>query len=470
MPSFSTIVQDPKIRRLVQEGFLERNFHDALAPKTLFRQEVEAEQWNGKEGDEKVFSRSGLIEPDASPIVPGGDAEVGDYSFEQWMAQLNRYGKSLDTDMPTDMLAIASLFMENAKKLGIHAAMTLNRKVRAVIYNAAESGWTVTDGVQPAVTVLRVKSLNGFTRARNPNLAGGSKVRFDPVSTSNPLAIEVFDTTPAWASRNVVAFAPDIAGDENGPGTITLNAAVTVADRAAVRSVDRSNIVRVGGGDKVDDVTSIDKPTFTDVRAALALLQQDNVPTHADGLYHAHCDPTSIGLMYANDEFQRLNTSLPDYSIYKNFTLGEILGARFVRNTECPIRSNTKFWDGAMQGYSLRDPFAGELTNNGTAAGMNVHRMIFTGKDMIREYWADQSGLVSEAGLTGKMKDIRNISSEGIELFTDRVKLIYRAPLDRLQSKVASTWSFIGTWTVPTDATTGSAARFKRAVAIMHGE
>lgn len=471
--NFSIIAQDPKIRKLVQEGFLERNFHEALVPRTLFREEVEAEQWQGKEGDEKVFSRSGLIEPDATPIVPGDDASVGEVEYEQWSAMLNRYGKSIDTDMPTDLVAIASLFMENTKKLGIHAAMTLNRRVRAELYNAAESGWTVADGGQTAVTSLRVKSLNGFTRARNPNTVNASRVRFDPVTTSNPLSIQIFDTAgPAYVTRSVVGFTPDIAGDERGPGTLTLSGgAVTVLDRAAVKSIDRTDIIRVGGGDKVDDVTTIDKPTFSDVRAALALLQGSNVQPHSDGLYHCHLDPTSVSLMYDNDEMQRLNTGIPDYSIFKKFALGELLGTMFVRNNECPIATNTRFSGGQSQAYSAQDPFAPELYNNGSAStGMKLHRALFTGRDLIREYYADQSGLISEAGLTGKMKDMGSVSSDGIELFTKRVKVIFRAPLDRLQSKVASTWSFIGTWSVPTDATTGSAARFKRCVAVMHGE
>lgn len=317
------------------------------------------------------------------------------------------------------------------------------------------------------MTTLRVKSLNGFTRARNPSLANASRVRFDLVSSNNPLAIEIYDTSPGFVARNVIGFTPDLAGDEEGPGTLLLSAAVTVLDRAAIRSSDRTGIVRAGGGDKIDDLTSVDKPTFVEFRAAIAMLRGNNVPTHSDGLYHAHLDPTSESLSYNNDEFQRLNTSLPDYHFYKDFSLGKILGCLFIRNNEAPLYTNTRYANGAAQAYSLADPFAGELQ---TPAGMNVHRILFTGQDYIREYYADQSGLVSEAGLTGKMKDPGRITSDGIELFVERVKLIYRAPLDRLQSKVAATWSFIGTWTVPTDASAGGPARIKRAVEVQHGE
>jgi len=53
---------------------------------------------------------------------------------------------------------------------------------------------------------------------------------------------------------------------------------------------------------------------------------------------------------------------------------------------------------------------------------------------------------------------------------TDRVQLLIRSPLNRLQDLVSTSWKFIGDWPVRTDVTTGDAARYKRVVAIEHGE
>ena len=62
------------------------------------------------------------------------------------------------------------------------------------------------------------------------------------------------------------------------------------------------------------------------------------------------------------------------------------------------------------------------------------------------------------------------IVNNGIEVFTDRIQLVIRAPLNRTQDQVATTWKFIGDWPIRTDVTTGDAARFKRVVQIESGE
>ena len=62
------------------------------------------------------------------------------------------------------------------------------------------------------------------------------------------------------------------------------------------------------------------------------------------------------------------------------------------------------------------------------------------------------------------------ISNNGIEVNVDRVQLIIRSPLNRLQDVVSTAWKFIGDWPVRTDATSGDAAYFKRALVIEHGE
>jgi hypothetical protein len=115
------------------------------------------------------------------------------------------------------------------------------------------------------------------------------------------------------------------------------------------------------------------------------------------------------------------------------------------------------------------DPFAGELTSDGTAAGVPIHRPLFTGQAAIYEYYQELSQLITEAGVTGKVGE-PSITNSGIDVFTDRIQLIFRSPQNRIQDIVATSWKFIGDWPVRTDVTTGDAARFKRIVVIEHGE
>jgi len=463
MADFSTILQTPEIRALVQENMLERAFHDALFPRLLFRGEATPQVWPANVGDSMIFTGAGLIKPKMKALVPGTDPTPSTYSAEQWTATLQQYADTIDTHMPTSITAIADLFLRNAHQLGMSAGQAMNRIVRDRMYNAAESGWTVADGIQNSVSVLRVKRLNGFTRARRPDLPFGSAVRFDYVSTNNPLPITV-----GASSVNVIGFSPDVAGDEVGPGTLTLSGPVTVADRDPVYSIDRTYLVRVGGGNSVDDIDSSDILKLSDIRAAVARFWQQNVPEHADGRFHCHIDPTSQAQIFADSEWRQLLTSLPDYYMYRQFALGELLNTVFFRNSECPVPETVE--GGSTGTYTQDDPFAGELYNNGNpATGVKVHRALFTGQGGIYEYHQDLSGLLTDAGLTGKIGEPR-VTNNSIEVFTDRIQLILRSPLNRLQDMVSTSWKFIGDWPTRTDATTGDAARFKRFCVVMSGE
>jgi hypothetical protein len=463
---FSVIAQAPEVRALVQDGVLERAFHDSLFPSMLYRGEATPVLWPANIGDRQIFTGTGLLAKNQRPLVPGVDPTPKTFSSEQWEAVAQQYADSIDTHMPTSMMAIASLFYRNAQQLGLQAGQSLNGIVRNKIYNAGLSGWTVADGAQNTTNTLRVKRLNGFTRARRPDLAAGSPVRYDPVSANNPLPIKLF--AGSEVARNVIGYTADTAGDEVGPGTITIDGStVSVLDRAYVMSVNRTFLTRVGGGNSVDAVGSSDLFRLADVRSALAQMRTNNVPAHQDGYYHCQLDPTSEAQIFADSEFQRLLTSLPDFYMYKQFGIGVLLGSIFIRNSESPIPETVI--GGTAGTYSLDDNFAGELYSNGNpATGTVVHRPVFCGQSLIMEYHSDLANLITEAGITGKVAEPR-ITNNGIDVFTERIQLIIRAPLNRLQDMVSTSWKFIGDWPVRTDGAVGSAAYYKRVVIVEHG-
>jgi hypothetical protein len=469
MPDFSIILQSPEIRQIVQTNTLERMFHDSLMPRLLFRGEAMPQPYPAGVGDTMFFSAPGLIDVDGRPLAPQTDPSPVNFTYEQWFAQLQQYAGTIDTHMPTSMVAIAELFLRNAQQLGLQAARTLNSIVRDRMYNAALSGWTVANGAQSGTSLI-VQRLNGFTRARNPNLAAGSPVRFDQVSANNPLSIHVFDN---GADRvcNVTGYSSVTPGDEIGPGTLTLDASmVSVANRGYVFSADASDVIRVGGGNSVDSLGASDVVTLADCRSAVAQFWQNNVPEHPDGRFHCHLDPISQTRLFADNEFQRLLTALPDYYMYKQFALGELLGTVFFRNSECPVASTVV--GGSTATFSQKDPFAGELFSLGVlptsnASSLPVHRLLFTAQGGIFEYYSDLSNLITEAGVTGKVGEPR-IVNNGIEVMSERIQLIIRGPLNRLQDMVSTSWKFIGDWPARTDAATGDAARYKRFTAIEH--
>jgi hypothetical protein len=282
------------------------------------------------------------------------------------------------------------------------------------------------------------------------------------VSSVNPLAVLILDSGgPTEVARNVIGFTADIAGDETGPGTLTLSGgAVSVASGTYVVSVDRTFIVRSGGGMSSRDLTpGTDLATLANVRSVVANFWQDTVPEHPDGRFHAHVGPTALGQLFTDNEFQRLLTSLPDYYMYKSFAIGELLNTAFYRNSECPVVSTVV--GGNLNVYDVRDPFAGELTVTGLAGGGQINRMLFTAQGCVSEYYADLNSLITEAGVTGRVGEA-SISNNGIEVNSERIQMVIRAPLDRLQQKVSTSWKLIADWPIRTDAATGSAARIKR--------
>jgi hypothetical protein len=461
MADFTVILQDPNIRALVQDGILERAFHDALFPRLLYRGEAAPVIFPGNVGDSMFFTGTGLIPPNGQPIVPGQDPIPQTYTEEQWNAIVQQYAQTIDTHMPTSIVAIANLFLRNAQQLGLAAGQTLNRIVRNRMFNAALSGNTVASASGAATTSLPVVRLNGFTRSRRPDLALGSPVQFSVVTGNNPLPINIIHAGVPL-SVNVIGFSSTNPGDEVGPGTLTLDVAQTFSSRDPVISNDASVLVRVGGGNSIDSINAGSLLTMQAVRSAVSRMRQENVPEHTDGAFHCHLDPTSESEIFADPEWQRLHTSLPDYFMYKQFGIGYILGVAFFRNTESPLKETVGDKSG---NYILTDPFPGELLN---ASSVPVHRALFTGQGGIMEYYIDLALLLTEAGVTGKVGEPR-ISNNGIEVNTERIQLLLRSPLNRLQDLVSASWKFMGDWPIRTDATTGDAARYKRFVAIEHG-
>ena len=144
----------------------------------------------------------------------------------------------------------------------------------------------------------------------------------------------------------------------------------------------------VGGGFKVDDIGSGDLPKLSDVESAIARLSDYNVRPFADGFFHAHLDSTSVAKMFLDDDLKRLNQSLPDYYMYKTMALGTMLNTIFVKNSECP-RADT---------VSSDENLAMELK---TPAGVDVRRILFMGQGLVKEYFNDQSSMITDAGMIG---------------------------------------------------------------------
>lgn len=438
----------------IQDRTLQRVFRDSLFPRLLFRMEAQVELWPVNLGTNTTFTRAGLIRPTTRPLTPGVDPTPKTYGLEQWEATAMKFGDSIDTNMPTSYVTLASQYLRNMHQLGLSAGQSMNRVVRDKGYNAYVAGNTVTDvAATSGANTLHVANLNGFTR----QLYNGRPAL---VSSTNPVVI----TIPLLGTtHSITAFTPDTTGDEIHGGTITITPAIgaDVASRSSVLANTRSRVIYSGGGTSVDDLSSVDAFAVRDIRAAVAQLRFNNVPPHEDGMYHCHLDPVSESQVFADNEFQRLNQSMPDYIHYRRFALATFAGVVFYRNNEVPSvqTCDTDSATGNTHGF--------ELLNGAT---VTLHRPIFTGQGWIEEKYLDESRYISEAGVMGKIGEFA-VTNGGVQVMTERVRLILRSPMDRLQETTASTWSFSGDWPVPSDQLgPGSPATFKRSVVCVHGE
>jgi hypothetical protein len=296
-----------------------------------------------------------------------------------------------------------------------------------------------------------IVNLDGFTR----KLFNG---RPTPISAGNPLPITV-NGVPV----NAIGFTSDIAGDEIHSGTLTTDVAVAaLAGREIILARNRARVIYSGAGPlSVDSISAVDTFRLADVRAAVAQMRFDNVPPHEDGSYHVHLDPISESQIFGDNEFQRLNQSIPDYIHYRRFAAAYLLNCTFYRNTEAPTSATVD--EDPENGFTT----GFEMTN---ATAVPLHRPIFTGMGAVEEKYLDESRYISEAGVQGKIGEFA-VTNAGVQVMTERIRLILRAPQDRLAQQTASTWSFSGDWPIPTDETSRSSpASYKRAVVVIHGE
>lgn len=452
---------------IVQDNTLVREFRDALFPQLLFREEARPEKWEVNVGDIQVFTRASLLAPNVTALTPGADPTPKNPSFEQWRVQAAQYGDAIDTHMPSSRTALAPIFARNAKTLGLQAGQSLNRLARNRLFCAYTGGDSVADNAGGGVTV-RVASLNGFTTT----IVNGEEV---PISAAAPKVIRISGLA---GTHDAIAFSPDNPLNPFGPGSLTLAVAAGAwAAGARVLAADAPRIIRVGGVATVDGLTSVSAISLKEIRSAVATLRRNRVPTHPDGYYHVHLDPIAESQLYNDNEFQRLNQGVPDGLRYAEFAIGRLLGCIFFSNNESPNVFNSAeageagLLDSrptAAAGITKASPeYYAEVRN---ASGVGIVRTVITGGGSIMEKFIDeQADYMTEAGYVGKVGAF-SVINNGIQISTERIRYIIRAPQDRLQQQVSQAWSWSGDWGVPTDLLGGlTGGRYKRAIVIESG-
>lgn len=478
MASFYNILEDAQTRAVVQEGLLERNIRDSLLSTFQYRKMVEPMLVQGRDGTDGIRTAAGLLTPNMAPIRPGTEPQVYSYEFEQWKYKLNTYGIQTYTDKPSSNMAISSLFDRDLKNIALNAGQSLNRLARDRMFNVAMSGWTVADAAGGGTQALsgtsgtiRVLRLNGFTQAR----AAGS-VLLSPVSATNTLGITI-ERSGGTLDAEVTGYTPDNAGDEYGPGTLSItyaNGSYTVAARGYVYADDRSSMVRVGGGNDVGDIGASDVLTLASIRSAIERLRTMNVPVAALGDYIMDVDPTGQTELFSDTEFQNLmrGTGLTDeekgQDPYGDFMIGRVLNTRIYTNNESPAPSTVT--GGLTASYDTRDPFGGELYSTGATSGQQIHRALIVGGGAMEEVYIDLRDVITTGGAPTSRVINGNVTvnNDGLSVVADRVQIVISEKDTAYRDQLRVAWRATLDYPARTDYLSGDAARYKRMVCIEH--
>jgi len=465
MPSISMIGVAPGLANIIQDGTIERLMHETLVSETLYRMGVQDEIWQAKQGEILNMVRSGLLPVDIDPLTPGVDPANAEFAKETWQAQLFSYGNTVQHYLPNDYVANVPEFTNKVTRVAINAGEKIDRIVRARLFRAYLGGNGITTALAAiGAPRIHVASGNGFTQLNDVN---GLPVA---VSATNSVPITFGGAEPA---NTVTAFTPDDPADTLGMGPcwLTLGAVLTagVAAREAVLAVNRSRMIIAGGTNSIDGIGAADTLTRATLSSATTLLRASpTVPTIEAGAYHCHLSPYAEDQLLTDLAAQRLIQDVKTPSEYADYRLGKLAGAMLYRNARSPDANNTGTLTSSGAGLSFVSPeIGGEVTNN---AGIQIGYTIVLGQGAILEKYvppmAPQAMLPPGTEIATQNSNVV-ATSGGVTLNTDRIKMIFRPPIDVMNEMMNISWNMKADWPVPSDITAGT-PRFRRAIVIAH--
>lgn len=424
------------LRPIIQQNFLEREFMDGLRSKLAFRAIADREEFSIGVGETITKTRTGLKAPITIPSDPSTNTNLDNgmtpsgWSIEQFTLTINQYNDTIDLNMVSSLVGIASQFLKNAKVNGIQSSQSLDRLARLKLYDAYMGGNTrvVTTLGAPAATIA-VDDIRGFQTV----VVNGVQTTVSGAATM--LCIVGASTyTLQTATADVVNVSTAPGGIS---GTLTFTGNVTVANGTAGQQVQSSVaplVIRPNGRLATTDlIKGSDLLTYNDLLKAVAALRDNNVPD-VDGAFNCYLDNTHLLQLFADQQFQYLFRGQSKAKEQKLAEVEQLLGIRFLPTTEAPQ----------------------QILN-----GAGVKRAIVVGQGALIE------GNYAATGYSNV------ISDDSMTQLVDGICMVTREPLDRLGQIIAQSWYWIGGYAVPTDITantniipTATNSYFKRAVVI----
>lgn len=458
------------IQSIIQQGYLERRFRDALRARLGFRSIADREPFEAGIGETITKTRTGLLPAITNPISAPANPDITsgltpqNYTVEQYILRIDQYAANMMLNVATSRVAIASVYLRNAFTLGEQAARSVDTIAQMALFGQYLGGNTRVSATlgAPGVTV-QVDDVRGFINTLNTL---GQPV---PISSSFPVNItignDVYALTgvqadgtapaniPSWIQNLTFSGAGSNTSTTPGgySGTLTLSGNATVADATAGNSVVsavapqviRPSNIATGAMEantaaisQANDINN-GKLTIQMILAAKAQLEANNVPMPEGGFYRCYADPVHLTGLYADPAFQFFFRGKPDTEEYRRGAIAELLGVTIITTNLNPVQT---------------------LAGVGT-----VRRAIVCG----------QGALVEGVFTRTAYEAANQVDDSDMTTIVDDIAHVTREPLDALKQVVTQTWSYIGGFSVPTDTTanptvlpTASNSAYKRAVMV----
>lgn len=429
------------LQPIIQQGYLEREFHQALSSRLGYRACADRESIAVGIGETLTKTRAGLKPTVTVPLAPASNTNFdnglapGNWGVEQYTLTINHYAATADLNMVTSRVGIASQFLQNAYANGEQAARSLDELARNALYSAYFGGNSrVRATLSSAGPLVSLDDIRGF----QVTFSNGVQ---QAIGLSNPLTVTI--GANLYTAIGAAADTTNMSTTWGGvSGVLNLSGSVSVSDGTVgntVTAATASAMIRPSGRGNTSLLTGNDTLTISCLLDAVARLRLNAVP-EIDGAYNCYLDPVSARQLFADPDFKQLFQGATSANqVFKRGMTNDFLGLRFMPTTEVFVQQHP-----ALSNVMIRRP-------------------IICGAGALIE--GDFAGL-------GAL-DIA--PSNSIVTIVDGIAMVTRAPIDRLQQIIAQSWYWIGGFCAPSDTTTNSStvptatnAAFKRAVMIEH--
>ena len=310
------------LQPIIQQGFLEREFEQALRSRLGYRACADRVDIAAGIGETLTKTRAGLKPSVTTPMAPATNTNFDNgltptiWGVEQYTISINLYAAT--TELGRNALFAAYLGGNTRVQTTLSSAgpVVLVDDIRGFQY-------TFVNGVQQAVS------------ATNP--------------MSVTIGADVYTLVATAANPNAQSTAP------NGiPGILTLSGNVSIPDGTVGNTVMASigsTIVRPFQRTNTSQILASDTLTMSCLLDAVAKLRMNAVP-EIDGAYNCYLDPVSSRQLFADPDFKQLFQGATSANqVFKNGMTNDFLGLRFVPTTEAFVQNHP-----ILPGLMIRRP------------------------------------------------------------------------------------------------------------------